>query len=235
MKPIRKVILILILVGFLIFIFTLLINLKQENSDKDNSEFNFEVKLNPQKLISTTKTQTSKILIPHQNDNNEIWRAWLEKQAEQIGQLTESPDKTQSLLKEAAIAIPKNKIEWLQKIAKNNRINVDQRLLAIEFISLNPNVDTLDALEDIALSPINDELGASLKNEAIALKASAIEGFALKENYKKLSLNKLNNIANKTDNKFLLDRTQRTIWYLKGAAEKPEIQDTKALKKLLDI
>jgi hypothetical protein len=230
MGPIRKAVLILFLIGAIAFV----VNLYLDKKTADKISKVAENSVTPYKISENKHPRPSPQSIPAKDDSEVAWNSWLEKQAEQVGRLTENPELIQQHLQESANAIPKNKINWLQSRAKNEKTNMDQRLLAVELLSLNGDVDTLDALESIALTPINEELSAPLKNEATILKAAAIEGFASKENLKDQAISKLTNIAQKTEDKFLQDRAQRSLWYLKGAAEKPETQDTEALKKLLD-
>lgn len=189
------------------------------------------------KQLDVSQTQIVKhspLPMPKINDSMQEWNNWLHKQSEQIGQLTESPDLAQKQMQKYADAIPKEKLEWLKDRAKNTNINADERLLAIEYLSLNSLTESLDQLEDIVLSPIDSQLSTPLKNEILLLKAAAIEGFSKKENFKSKAIAKLNYINQNTDEQFLIDRTQRSLWHLKGKAQSPEEQDTEALKALLE-
>lgn len=228
MKSNKKLIFILIIAVGLILIFKLYLSNNREISDSLD-----KVQIETKKEMAEAKPIKSKLPIPLLNQDETLWTDWLEKQSEAIGHLTNDPEETQRQLQQTAEAIPKERIDWLRNRAKNQKINTDQRLLAVEYLSLNPNIETLDALEDIAVTPVDENLNPAIKNESIALKAAAIEGLAAKEVFKDKAIVKLNEIANKTEDKFLLDRVHRSLWYLKGAAEKPEEQDTKALKELL--
>jgi hypothetical protein len=228
MKSNKKMIFILLVAVGFIFIFKLFLSNNNEISDSLTKE-----QIETKQVVAETKPIKSKLPMPLPNQDETLWTSWLEKQTEAIGHLTNDPEETQKQLQQTAEAIPKERIDWLRNRAKNQKINTDQRLLAIEYLSLNTNIETLDALEDIAISPVDENLNPALKNEAVALKAAAIEGLASKEGFKDKAIVKLNDIANKTEDKFLLDRVHRSLWYLKGAADKPEEQDTKALKELL--
>jgi hypothetical protein len=228
MKPNKKILFVLIFTFGLIYILSFFFTDKRQTlTSKVSEKILFEKK--------TTKTNAikSQIPIPQPSQTDEVWTSWFEKQSDQISQLVEDPIETQKQIQNIAESIPKDRIKWLKKLAINDKINTDQRLLAIEYLSLNPENETIDAMIDIILLPTNNNLTPALKTEENLLKAAAIEGLASKKNDSQKITNKLKLIEKKVEDKFLIDRIERSLWYLKGAAEKPEEQDTKALKELL--
>jgi hypothetical protein len=204
------------------------------HSDSKTELFLNLSKTQTKNLIQARPPNASSLPIPNSSESDSTWSLWLHQEADQIGHLTDNPERIQKSLELKAKTIPASRLEWLKDQAKNTNINADERLLAIEYISLSPLEESLDRLEDIALAPINSGLSNPLKNEALMLKAAAVEAFSNKENFKSKAITKLNEISEKTEDPFLLDRAQRSLWHLKGKAKSPADQDIEVLKKLTE-
>ncbi len=149
-----------------------------------------------------------------------------------VGQVNSDPQQEEERLQNIAQNLSAENLAFLKEISLNQKENPDARFLAVYLLSKSHKDGALSHLASIAREPlIKDEKRQRHFDFERTLRAQAIEGFASIPNKRKTKQELLITI-NKLNNKFLIDRAQRTLHQLNGG-KSPKEQDKVALKNLL--
>lgn len=152
-----------------------------------------------------------------------------------ISQVDESPEKTEERLKNFSKDLKATEIQALYLSILDMKRPQDERFLAVTLLSWSQKPEVGLLLENIALSEIDPFLSTGRHAEfENVLRMKAVEGLADLPLSEVEHQRHLQNIVRKTANAQVSDRAQRSLWALAGAADKPEIQDEKALVELLE-
>jgi hypothetical protein len=156
-------------------------------------------------------------------------------EAGRVGQLDDSPEKTEQRLRDFARSLRVPELQSLARKASDFKVNGDERFLAVQLIAWNGSSEAVPLLEKIATESIRSGLDERVQSFEVALRALAIESITGVGTVEERIM-ALNRVSSNVDHKFLSDRTQRSLAYLKTPDEvpSPEEQDRQALTEVIE-
>ncbi|MBC7371438.1 MAG: hypothetical protein H7326_07735 [Bdellovibrionaceae bacterium] len=159
----------------------------------------------------------------HAKDFSDLIR----KEAESMSHLTDRPDEVQKRLKDLAAQVREEQVPILKEKALNIQLGGDERFLSVYILGESSLAKAQESLELIASTPIPKLKESRLTTQEEVLRGQAIESLREPESLKR--------VLSSADNKFLVDRAQRTLSFREGkVSASPEQQDQEALKKVLE-
>ncbi len=210
---------------FLIVILTVLVIDRSRNKASKSEELK-TVQTSPSESIAQFQQQFeqlnhSKNIEPTGEETKRLLKK-LNLVALQISQLGE-PDHWQRRLKEIANDLTKNDLMFYLNFAANIKNSGDERLAAISLIKESHAHDLF--LAAFITNPVPFLQDTHRQEQEFAFRAFAIEGLQ--------TIAIIQNIQNKIDSPFLVDRLMRQKAFILHQSAAPEIQDQNALKKLI--
>lgn len=145
--------------------------------------------------------------------------------------LSDTPEIEEQKIIERASKLSPKEIQDLKVNSLDTSLNQDLRFESIYLLSQNPKA--AKELAEIVLTPIPDSLKNRLLDFENILRAQAIEGIQ-NSNNKIHSQKILAEIIKKSDNTFLIERSQKAQFYLQNGGDDLETQDQKKLKATID-
>ncbi|MGZ3686015.1 MAG: hypothetical protein ACXVCI_19325, partial [Bdellovibrionota bacterium] len=155
-----------------------------------------------------------------------------ESESKRVGQIDSDPKATQKRLEESARLLTPEEIRWLAAQARDIKNDPDARFFAAYMLGLSHNVEAVNALEELAVSPVPASRNERIMEQEQALRASAIEGMSLScKDFPVPVKDGFTDIISRQANEFLRDRSNRGL-YACQFGKSIEAQDKEALQKL---
>lgn len=145
--------------------------------------------------------------------------------------LTPSPEDDEKQIIERAAKLSPQEIQDLKTNSLDTSLNQDLRFESVYLLSQNQKSEK--ELAEIVLTPIPNSLKNRMLDFENVLRAQAIEGIQNSAN-KQTSQKLLTEIIKKSDNTFLIERSQRAQLYLQNGGEDLKTQDQKKLKAIIN-
>jgi predicted DNA-binding protein len=135
-----------------------------------------------------------------------------------IGQIEGDPDQIENRLQSLARQMVNQDKIFLKEIIESQKINSDERALAIELLSRNQTPESAEILKNYTTSKTSDApTRAGHDDKERIFKAQAIDGLAAYQD-RELALKYLDEVSNNTQDQFLKDRVRQAEATLKTDA-----------------
>lgn len=156
-------------------------------------------------------------------------------ESRQIANLQSSPAEIEKRLDHLAETMTSADVHQLSSIMQDTNRGGDERSLAVEVLSRKKSPEALKALENFVKShqSTTKENWSRAQEFESVMRAQAVEGIAAYPQ-KEAALSVLNDLSQRVDESFLLDRIARSSESVKGNAPAPAQQDDAALRKLIE-
>tara|TARA_B110001454_G_C12723308_1_gene436489 strand:- start:33658 stop:34287 length:630 start_codon:yes stop_codon:yes gene_type:complete len=142
-----------------------------------------------------------------------------------------TPNSDMVEIKSRASRLTSNDIQSLAQDAVNPQAEQDIRFKSIYLLAHNGHIPEI--LKEIVTTPIPQNLNPRERDFEHVVRAQAIEGIENSEE-KMFSKQIINELIQKTDNVFLLDRLNRAKNSLDGTDDSSEVQDNRDLEKIIE-
>lgn len=154
----------------------------------------------------------------------------ISEEAYAISQLDDHPEKTEEKLKNLALSFEEKELKQLKATSLDLQKNGDDRMLAVYLLSLSQNSITASLLEEIVLSPLqNQASGSSEKSFEQVIRLQAVEGLQNRED-KDQAIKSLSHLTAKLSDNLLADHSQRALSFHLHGTPRVEQQDLEALE-----
>lgn|GEM_PF-5487069 len=165
----------------------------------------------------------------------QIFKKQFQAESAQIAKIQNDPAMVQNRMKKLAEVMTSHDVQALYDIISDDKINGDQRTLAVELLSIKNNTASLMALQNFVANNknVNGTMWDRKKELETVLRAQAIESIAAYP-HKDIAISTLSYLQNKVDESFLLDRLSRATANLNNEVPTLQQQDEAALKKLVE-
>ena len=157
------------------------------------------------------------------------------KEAVQIAKIQTNPDEADARIKKLANQMRPQDVDSMYEVISNDKINGDQRALAVELLSVKNDTTSLMALQNFVANNknINGKQWDRKKEFETVLRAQAVEGISTYPQ-REIALSTLNYLQHKVDNMFLAERIGRATTELTIQGRTQRQQDEEALRKLVE-
>lgn len=158
-----------------------------------------------------------------------------EQVAQSIGQTTANTQEADQAVTNLALKVTSAQLNELYSQATSQHTSGDEKLLATELLIRSPLAESLNYLKKIVNSSAAEKFGNSptAQQEFRSIQMSAIEGLGQKPQFKSEAKVVLKQLSQTIEDSLLLDRIQRTRYAIDGKVPAPEIQDQRALERVL--
>ena len=157
------------------------------------------------------------------------------KEAAQIAKIQTNPDEADARIQRLASQMRPQDVDSMYEVISNDKINGDQRALAVELLTVKNDTTSLMALQNFVANNknINGKEWDRKKEFETVLRAQAVEGISAYPQ-KDIALSTLTYLQHKVDNTFLAERIGRATNELTVQGRTQRQQDEEALKKLVE-
>lgn len=157
------------------------------------------------------------------------------KEAAQIAKIQTNPDEADARIKLLAEQMRPQDVDSMFEVISNDKIDGDQRALAVEILGVKNDTTSLMALQNFVANNvnINGKKWDRKKEFETVLRAQAVESIATYPQ-KEIALSTLDYLQHKVDNTFLAERIGRASNEITVQSRTLRQQDEEALKKLVE-
>lgn len=157
------------------------------------------------------------------------------KEAHQISKIQTNPDLAEARIKELAKKMRPQDVDSMYEVMSNDKIDGDQRAMAVELLSAKNDTTSLMALQNFVANNvnINGQKWDRKKEFETILRAQAVESIATYPQ-KEIALSTLSYLQQKVDSRFLSERIGRATAQITLNQRTLKEQDEEALKKLVE-
>jgi hypothetical protein len=110
----------------------------------------------------------------HLTNDGEM-RAWLKSESARVGHVDADQGTTRKRLKERALLLKSDELNWLKKTAVEKQASGDERFLAVYMIGLSDSTLALDLLKEIGLSQIAAPANDRAYSDEVIIRAQALD------------------------------------------------------------
>jgi hypothetical protein len=167
--------------------------------------------------------------------STEEFVAKFKAEAAEIGKIQNNPGAVQARMQKLADSMTPKHVDGLFDIISDDKLNGDERALAVELLTLKNDTTSLMALQNFVANTknVNGEKWDQKKELETVLRAQAVEGIAGYPE-KEIALSTLSYLQQKVNQKFLSERISRASMSLMYDNKPVTQQDEEALKKLVE-
>lgn len=153
-------------------------------------------------------------------------------EAEKVGKIDSSGKDLNQELSQWVSQLSNNDLQFLMLKSLDVKENGDERGLAIFALAKSQSLESLSLLRQVALTSIPENKNPKIFELEQAIRAIAVEGL-LNSPHRSTAEDILIEVANKSADRFVADRSKRALHYIKNGGKTPEQQDLVALEALL--
>jgi hypothetical protein len=154
------------------------------------------------------------------------------RESQRIGAVDPDPELTRKNLEQVAGELNPEEIRWLLGMAADQAAEGDGRFFAAYLLALSPLPGAVEALGELALSPVPGLKNSRLVELERQLRAQAVEGMGRSCASVVEARDYLLDVVEQQSDEFLRDRAHRALYHCR-TGKSVESQDKAALEELL--